>query len=571
MSLFSFFSRRLFFRLDERLRLILVAAVVGVCGGVASVALNFGLDYVSAALKPLRCSWYAMFFPACGAALAVFFLRYLVKEVGGHGVPEVIYSISMRGGLLRFRSSFSRLISCMLTIASGGSAGPEAPVVISGASIGSNIAGFFHLNDRQRVVLVACGAAAAIASIFNAPATGIAFALEAILGEWTAVNVVPIAIASVVGTEVSRAFQGNQIPFHHYAFHVSSHDLIACLGLAVLTALSSNLLMRMLRDIGRIAKKVITHTWLRASLGGMLVGIIGMFLPDVLGEGYEYIRVVIEGEYTPGLAIVGFCILAKIIATSFTIGSGGSGGIFAPCLVIGSFTGLFYQRTLASIFPSVSWAGEGYFGLLGMAGVISSVLQAPLTGIFLIMEITWGYDVLVSVVLVSVISATLSHFSEPFSIYHQELVERGELLRLRTDARVLAELDVMELVEKDCRMVSPDMKIKDFIHVVERSHRNYFPVEDPESGKFIGMVYMDDIRPYLFDSSLYESVVVEEIMRRNLDFVSPYDELSDILRHFDMTRSWSLPVVQAGKFKGLISKATLLDHYRKELMAQEEK
>ncbi len=570
MGLFSFFIRRFLFRLDERLRLVLIAAVVGICGGLASVSLNLGLQYISAALRPMRTNWYALIFPACGAAVAVFFLRGLIRDFGGHGVPEVIYSISMRGGLLRLRSSFSRLISCMLTISSGGSAGPEAPVVISGASIGSNIAGFFYLNDRQRIVIVACGAAAAIASIFNAPATGIVFALEAILGEWTPVNLVPIAIASVVGTEVSRLLQGNQIPFEHRFFNVSSWDLISCLGLAVLTGLSAVLLMRMIRVTTRVSGKALKYPWLRAAAGGLLVGGLGLFLPDVLGEGYEYIRSVIEEQYPPGLALAGLSGLTKIVATSFTLGSGGSGGIFAPCLVIGSFIGLFFQRALILIFPSVAWAGEGYFGLLGMAGVISSVLQAPLTGIFLIMEITGGYDVMVSVVLVAVMSATLSHFWEPFSIYHGELVARGELLRPRTDARILSELSVMELLEKDCRVIRPDMKLKDFVRVVERSHRNYFPVEDPESGRFLGMVYMDDIRPYLFDSALYESVVVEEIMNRDINVVSPDDELPDVLRRFDETHSWSLPVVQAGRFEGLISKATLLDYYRRELMAQEE-
>jgi len=566
---FSFLVRRFFFRLDERLQLIVVAALVGVGGGYASVALNLGLQSGGHYLAPLRSQWYAVLFPAGGAALSVFFLQYLVRDVGGHGVPEVIYSISRRGGLLRLRSSFSRLVSCLLTIASGGSAGPEAPVVISGASIGSNIANAFYLKDRQRSVIVGCGAAAAIAAIFNAPATGIAFALEAILGEWTPINVVPIAIASVMGTEVSRVLQGNQIPFQHHSFEIGNLDLVACLGLAMVTAVSTVILIRLLRIVGSKWSKFFGHVWLRAAIGGLLVGIIGFVLPDVLGEGYDYIRTVIEGEYAPGLMLAGISALAKIVATSLTIGSGGSGGIFAPCLVIGSFTGLFYQRGLTSAFPHISWAGEGYFGLLGMAGVISSVLQAPMTGIFLIIEITGGYDVLVSVVLVSVLSATLSQFLEPHSIYHIELIERGELLRPRTDARVLSELNVMELLEKDCHVVHPEMRLREFAHIVETSHRNYFPVEDSRDGRFVGMIHLDDIRPYLFDPGLYDSVLVEEIMNRNVDSVSPEDELQDILHKFDETRSWSLPVVQSGKFLGLISKATLLDHYRKELMAQE--
>ncbi|MCD6261979.1 MAG: chloride channel protein [Deltaproteobacteria bacterium] len=567
----SFSLKKIIHSLDERFQLIIVAVLVGICGGYASVILNLGLQSGQHYLMHLRSHWFAIFLPAAGAALSVFFLQYLVLDIGGHGIPEVIYSISRRGGLLRFRSSFSRLISCLLTIASGGSAGPEAPVVISGASIGSNIANLFYLKDRQRSVLVGCGAAAAIAAIFNAPATGIAFALEAIMGEWTHINIVPIAIASVVGTEVSRMLQGNQIPFRHHVFHIGANDILACCGLAVLTAATAIVFIRAMHSVGSNSGRIVHNPVLRAAIGGLLVGTIGLIFPDVLGEGYEHIRHIIEGQYSAGILLSGIYILAKILATSLTIGTGGSGGIFAPCLVIGSFTGFFYYRGLAYMFPHVTWAGAGYFGLLGMAGVMSSVLQAPMTGIFLIIEITGGYDVLVSVVLVSVLSATMSQYLEPFSIYHKELIERGELLMPRTDARVLSELSVMELIEQDCYVVSPEMRLRDLIDVIKRSHRDYFPVEDPKTKKFVGMIHLDDIRPYLFDQTLYDSVLVEEMMDRNPLSVSPEDELPDVLKRFDETKAWSLPVVYNGRFLGLISKATLLDYYRKELIAQEEK
>ncbi len=553
------------------MKLIIIGAIVGIFGGLASVALNRSLRYVSEILNTIRHVRYAPLLPAIGAAFSSIFLRHVVRDLGAHSVPEVIYSVSRKGGLLRLRSSFSRLVSGFLTIASGGSAGPEAPVVISGASIGSNIGTIFNLRDRQREVIVGCGAAAAIASIFNAPFAGIAFSLEVILGEWTIINLAPIAIASVVGTEVSRILQGNQIPFHHRIFHSGALDLVACIGLAALTSLGSIILIRLLKMAESHFKKVTSIFWLRAALGGLIVGIIGLFLPQVLGEGYEVIRRVIGEQYSPGIVISGFATLGKIVATSLTIGSGGSGGLFAPCLVIGSLMGLFYQSTIASVFPSVMWAGESYFALLGMAGVLSSVLQAPLTGIFLVVEITGGYDFIVPVVLVSVISATISHYFEPFSVYHQELIRRGELLRPRTDARVLAELSVMELLEKDCLLVHPEMRLKEFVSIVQRSHRNYFPVVDSKTGSFLGMIHLDDVRPYLFNPGLYESVIVGEIMNTNIYTVSPDDELADIISVFDREHTWSLPVVQDGKFLGLISKATLMDHYRKELIVQEEK
>ncbi len=547
-----------------------MGSVVGLGGGLAAVALNRALRAVSGLLQPCWSHGWAFLLPAGGAALSIFFLIHLVKDTGGHGVPEVIYSISKRGGLLRFRSSYSRLVACLLTIASGGSAGPESPVVISGASIGSNIASAFRLKDRQRIVLVGCGASSAIASIFNAPVAGIVFSLEVILGEWSPINLIPIAVASAVGTEVSRLLQGNQIPFEGHLYPVTGLDLFACIGLAVFTSLASVALIKSLRCIRKESERLVPAAWLRAGLGGMAVGIAGFYLPAVLGEGYDTIRTVIGEEYTTGLLIAGAIAGAKILATAVTIGTGGMGGLFAPALVIGSFTGLFYRRLLAALFPSVPWAGQSYFALLGMAGLISSVLQAPMTGIFLITEITGSYQALVSLVLVSVLSMSLSHLSEPFSVYHQELVARGELLRPRTDRRVLSELNVLELLDQNYCTVPPEMPLGDFVERVRQWTCKYFVVEDSRTGEYIGLVNLDNIRAYLFNRQFYHSLLVEELMDPDVPTVSLEYDLADVLDLFEQARTETLPVVQDRRFLGLISKAIILDHYRKELMVQEE-
>ena len=557
-------------KLNERLQLIFIAVVVGIFAAMASVALNRGLVMVFEWLSHFRSHWYAFVFPALGAALSSIFLHYVAKDYGGHGVPEVIYSISRRGGLLRLRSSYSRLVACLLTIASGGSAGPEAPVVISGASIGSNIGTFFRLKDRQRIVTVGCGAAAAIAAIFNAPVTGIVFTLEAIVGEWSPTHLIPVSIASVVATEVSRIMQGNQIPFESRLFHISYWDLAACIGLAVLAALVSIILMRLLRHLSGSFKHLPGLPWMRAAVGGIIVGLMGLIRPQVLGEGYEVIRTIIEEEFSSGILLAGVILAAKMAATAFTIGSGGSGGLFAPCLVVGSLTGLFFHQILATALPAVNWAGQSYFGLLGMAGVISGVLQAPMTGVFLVVEITGSYQVLLSVVLVAVISVTVSQFFEPSSVYHQELIARGELVKPRTDRHILSNLNMVEILETDCHVVRPAMRLKQLVDIVQRSHRNYFPVEDPDSGDFLGMVYLDDIRSYLFDPYLQDTVLVEQVMERNIESVSLDEDLERVFEIFDRTGAWSLPVVQDGKFLGLISKATILDHYRKELLVNED-
>lgn len=272
-------------------------------------------------------------------------------------------------------------------------------------------------------------------------------------------------------------------------------DIISSLRLVVLIVIGSVLLVRLLRTVESRSQVLISYLWVRATLGGLLVGIVSLFLPVVLGEGYMVIRTIIEEQYSPGLLIVGFAAFGKILATSLTLGTDGSGGIFAPCLVIGRLIGLFYQRGLVFALPSISWAGEGYFAFLGMAGVLSSVLQAPMTGVFLAIEITGSYELVIPVVMVSVIAAILSHLWEPFSICHQKLIARGELLRPRTDARVLAELSVMEILEKDCHVVHPEMHLKDFISIVQRSHRNYFPVVDSQNHNFLGLIHLDDVVP----------------------------------------------------------------------------
>jgi CIC family chloride channel protein len=557
------------FRSDDRLLLIVMGMIVGICSGLAALALNRSLIAMTTWLGPLRHYWWAFVLPGIGAALSSLFLEKIVKEGAGHGVPEVVYAVSRYGGLLRLRSSFSRLVSSCLTIGSGGSAGPEAPVVMSGSAIGANIAKFFSLNDTQRITLVGCGAAGAISAIFNAPIAGMVFTMEVILGEWTALNIIPIAIASVAGAEISRLLQGNQVAFSHSAFQIGLSDILAAAGLAVVTALASVLLTRVLRKSAQAAGRLTLPLWAKAAMGGCGVGGIGLALPTVLGEGYHAIGEMVAGHFAAGLWIVALAAVAKIVATALTLGSGGSGGIFAPCLVIGSFVGLTFHRGLVLLLPGVEWVNEGCFALLGMAGLISGILQAPLTGIFLIVEVTGGYNVILPLIVVSTISTTLSHTLEPASFYFKELVEKGQLLRPGTDARVLSDLTVRELLETDCTAVGETMRLRDFIPVFQQSHRNYFPVTEEKTGRFLGVIHLDDIRPYVFDPELYDVVVLGQVMNTRVPSIRPDADLSEVLHTMDRQRLFSMPVVTAnGRFLGMISKATLLDKYRRELMVQ---
>jgi len=557
------------FIMDDRLLLICMGVIVGLCSGLAALGLNRSLIFMMDTLHNLRNYWWAFLLPAAGAIFSSVFLKKIMRDGAGHGVPEVIYSVSKYGGLIQLRSILSRLVSSCLTIGSGGSAGPEAPVVVSGAAIGSNIARFFSLNDRQRITLVGCGAAGAIASIFNAPLTGIIFTLEIILGEWSMVNIIPIAVAAVAGAEISRTLRGNIIAFESsVSFHISHPDLLACVGLALFASIASVLFTRSLRTMNSISKNLTLPFWVKAGIGGAAVGLLGILVPEAMGEGYHAIHEMIEGNFREGIAIAAIGCLAKIIATSMTLGWGGSGGIFAPSLVVGSFAGVAFHRLITCLFSSVHWVNEGCFALLGMAGMISGILQAPLTGIFLVFEITGSYEVMLPLIIVSTLSTTITHYAEPASFYLKELTENGQLLRPGTDSRVLSDISIREVIEKDCISVYPSMLLRELLHIVTQSRRNYFPVEDKETGKFIGMVEFDNIKPYMFNTLMYDTVLVEQIMDANPETVLDDDDLSDVLRKMDMKRCFSLPVISGGRFVGMVSKATLLDKYRDELNVQ---
>lgn len=560
--------RKLHPRIDQRLTLMALGFAVGIASGLAAVVLNRSIAGFEGVLAPFREFWWAPLIPGLGAAASWIVLTRLIRDTPGHGVPEVIYAVSKRGGRLHFRSSFSRLISSCLTIGSGGSAGPEAPIVIAGSALGSTFARVMSLNERQRIILVGCGAAGAIASIFNAPIAGMVFALEVILGEWRDVNIGPIAISSVAGVMVCRSLNGNQIPFSHESFNISPQIVLASAALALLTALISVGLTRTIGFSSRLWTKIPADGAIRAGLGGFAVGLLGLGLPAVLGEGYFETKEMINGSFSRTLFLLGILLLAKIIATSLTLGSGGSGGIFAPALAIGALSGLGFHGILAGIWPSVGWSTPGLFALLGMAGLIAGVLQAPLTGFFLVVEITGSYDLILPLLVVSVLSSAISRQIEPASFYFKELLASGQLLRPGTDARVLSDLQIGELLEKDCTVVFENQSLGELVGIVKHSHRNYFPVLSHEDQRFVGMMHLDGIREFLFDPDLYDAVLVDEIMRPDPPQVSPDKSLPEVLERMDRMRVFSLPVVENGQFLGMISKATLLDQYRRELSVQ---
>ncbi|MBR9982238.1 MAG: chloride channel protein [Desulfatitalea sp.] len=547
---------------------IALAACVGASSGLAAVALTRALHFMSDTLATAHLQWWGFLLPAAGATLSALFINTLLRERPGHGVPEVVLAVLRHGGRLRFRSSFSRLVASCLTIGSGGSAGPEAPVVVSGAALGSNFGKLFGLNERQRVTLVGCGAAGAIGAIFNAPIAGLVFTIEVILGEWRAFNVVPIAIAAVSGTQISRVLQGNQIAFAHQKFDIGLPDIAASFGVAVAATVAAVGLARMINGMHHVAARAPLPQWLRPAVGGAAVGLIGIFLPAVMGEGYHAVQQAIDGVFAQGVAWAALMVAAKMAATTLTLGWGGAGGIFAPSLMIGSLIGLFYYRLLTWALPVVGFAEEGCFALLGMAGMISGILQAPLTGIFLVVEITGGYDVILPLIIVSVLTATFSHYLEPGSFYLRELIEKGDYVRPGTDARVLSDLKVREVMSTNPATVPNDMLLGDFVTLFEQSQGHIFPVIDRDNGFYLGVLLPDRIRPYLFDTRMHAALIVEQVMAGATPTIRVGDDLGFVLDLMDHHGMNHLPVLEENRCVGVLSKEKILDHYRKELIVQ---
>lgn len=554
---------------EERWLLLLALAVVaGLCGGGAAVLLRRLVHFGFHALAEWRDGLLGIALPAIGGVLGVAVVAYAFRESPGHGVPEVIRAVCRGGGTMRKRAIFSRWIGSWINVSSGASAGLEGPTVYTGAAIGSAIGGLFGVDERRRSVLLACGLAGGISAIFNAPMTGMIFAIEVVLAEWSAFTIVPIVVASVAGTELSRLTIGDSASFLHAPFEMAPHDLGLCVVLGVLSGLFSVFFVRGTRILHLLGARLSSNRLVVPAVFGLVVGTIGRFSPDAIGEGYDVAQAVIEDRLDLGLGLCTILLFAKLLASCLTLGSGSPGGSFAPSLVIGSLLGGTFARSLGLLFPTVGFAHPGSYALVGMAGLAAGVMQAPLTGIFLVMEITRGYDVILPLMIVSVVALLVSRRFDRYSLYHWELAESGELLRPGTDQRVLADIEIRDVLDEYVTPVSEDMLLYDFLDVLRTSRRNVFPVLAAGSDEYAGMVDVASAREILLDPELVRVTLVGTIMDRSLTPIPAETSLSRALRTFEELGVWVLPVVEGTRFLGLISKSSLFDHYRRELNVQ---
>jgi CIC family chloride channel protein len=551
-----------------------MAVAVGAVSSIVAVSLRGGVHALFEALARYRDAWWAPLLPAAGALLGVWIVRLVFREPAGHGVSAVLEAVSSRGGAMRPRSVFSRLLGSMVNVASGGSAGLEGPTVFSSAAVGSVLATLARVGERQRILLLACGVAGGIGAIFNAPLTGMIFALEVVLAEWTLGAVLPIAISATVATEIGRQVFGRSGAFvleGGVAWH--SADLAACAVLGAGAGLLSVAMVGLIVGIelaGRRLRATRLFGWpgALAMLGGLAVGAIGIAQPHAIGEGYTAVNIALSGGLSDGLLALAVLGAAKTLATSLTLGSGAPGGIFAPSLVLGATLGTLFGAALHALMPAAGFAPPSFFALAAMAGFVSGTMHAPFTGILLALETTEGWHGTLPLILVAVLSTLVSRTLLRHSFYTWELEERGTLLRPGTDRRILADLKASELLDEGVIRIEAGRTLEDLARLLPSTARSHFGVVDAQ-GRLLGMVDVASLRGVIFDEVLRRITPVDTVMDTAMPRIGAGESAMKAMERFEACGAWVLPVVDAqGRLLGTISKGTLFDRYRSELILQ---
>ncbi|MEN8890682.1 MAG: chloride channel protein, partial [Wenyingzhuangia sp.] len=508
---------------------------------------------------------------------------YIIRKKIGHGIPATLYAISKRESIMHRYQMWASVITAPLTVGFGGSVGLEGPTVATGSALGSNFARVFHLDQRSRTLLVGCAAAGAMASIFKAPIAAIVFAVEIFSLELTLASMIPLLLASISAVLTSYFFLGDEVLLH---FEVSKsfelNDVIFYITLGLGCSLVSIYFTKVYFWFHDFFKKI-ENPWYKLLVGGSLIGVIVYFIPPLFGEGFETINAVLRGDASQILKnnifnteadtiwmIVGLLvglILFKVIAMALTFGAGGIGGVFAPTLFIGSITG-YVVAIIVNHTKIISHSvSQSNFAMVGMAGLMAGVLHAPLTAIFLIAEITGGYDLFIPLMIVSSISFLITKKFIPHNIYTSELAKKGQLMTHDKDKNVLMMMDIDKVIEQDFMMTKPKMTLGELVHeVIIKSKRNNFPVIN-DFDELIGVLHMDTIRPIMFNSELYENTIVSNLMVSPAEVIEyEKDAMEVIMEKFKITSAWNLPVIKNGKYYGFISKSRLLNAYRRKLI-----
>lgn len=560
---------------------IILALLTGIISGLAAVLLKRLIETISemitSQLSISEGNYLYLITPVIGILIVGIYVRYVVKDNISHGVTQVLYAISQKKSRLKIHNMYTSVVASSITIGFGGSVGAEGPIVYTGAAIGSNLGSMLRLSPRTLMVLVGCGAAAGIAGIFKAPIAGVLFTVEVLMLDLTAASVMPLMVAAVAGATVSYVYTGYNLEFffsQSEPFYASGIPYVIMLGLfcGFVSLYFTGAMGLMEKMFGKLK-----NPWVKFAIGSVILSTLIYLLPPLYGEGYGPINMLLNGNVSDIFdnsafynhrndvvyicVFIGMIIIAKVFATSATNGGGGVGGTFAPSLYVGCMAGFFFAYTMNALGIIDIPLSTKNFALAGMAGVMSGVMHAPLMAIFLTAEMTGGYELFLPLLIVSAISyGTVRVFSR-YSIYTKRLAIRGELLTHEKDKTVLTLLKIDNVIETDFLEVHPDMNLKEMVQVIAQSHRNLFPVTD-SAGNLMGIVLLDDIRNIMFRPDLYRKMYVSKFMSVPPAKIELGMPMEQVMKIFDNTNAWNLPVVENGKYIGFVSKSKIFNSYR---------
>ncbi len=563
----------------------ILAIAVGLLAGLASVTLKNLTFFIQSILENgIVFSSNQLYFilPIIGLALVFLYVKFVHKEKLEHAVSSILFALSKKKGIIDLKKFYTPLITAPLTVGFGGSVGLLGPAVASGSALSSNLGRLLHLNSNTRSLLIACASAGAVASIFQSPIAAIIFAVEIFSIDFTMLSVMPLLLASVSGVITSYFFLGNEVLFD---FRLSDNfeiqDTLFYIILGVSTAIASIYFTKMYFGILKLFKPLKSPKY-RLLVGGLAIGIMLYFIPPLYGEGFGFINNLLEGNHLSALGTTPFdaylsniwvviallfgLIIFKAIAMTTTFAAGGAGGIFIPTMVMGSALGNVVAKVINNLGFGFS-VSESNFTLIGMAGLIAGVLHAPLTAIFLIAEITGGYELFVPLMITAAISYLITKKTINHTIYTRELAKQGALLTHDKDENVLTVMQLDDVIEQNFKTVKPDMFLGDMLHgAVSQSTRNLFPVVD-ENEALVGIVLLDDIREFMFETKLYKTTLVSAFMNNPPEIIFyQKDTMHTVMKKFQDSGAWNLPVIKDGKYYGFVSKSKLLTAYRRELI-----
>jgi len=563
----------------EKNKIYILSLLIGLISGTAAFALKNFIHYVSHFLtrhfEASTESFFYLAYPMIGILISVLIVRYLIKDDISHGVSKILSALSKKGSHIKAHNMFSSMVTSAFTIGFGGSVGAEAPIVYTGAAIGSNISKVFKLNENQVRLLIGCGATGAIAGIFKAPIAGIMFTLEVLMLDLTMASLIPLLISGITAATLAYFFMGDTVLFHFAVSNQFSYDnLPYYILLGILSGLISLYFTRTGMYVESLVKRI-KNSYTKLLLGGITLGLMVFIFPPLWGEGYESINKIFVGdgadllnnsvffdwksEPSVLLLILVMILFSKVFAMSITTASGGVGGIFAPTLFMGALGGYILSLSLNTFFGL--HLPHANFALAGMGSLMAGVMHAPLLGIFLIAEITGGYQLLVPLIISATVAyVTITRF-EPHSIYAKRLAESGDLVTHHKDKAAMHFMNTKELIETDFEVLSPDLNLGQMTYFIARSKRDIFPVVD-ENGMMEGMIKMNDIRNLMFEQDLYEKITVRDLMYMPEFFISPNDSIEVIVEKFKSCGRYNIAVLDEGKYVGFISRARVFSVYR---------